>query len=196
MWGMTPGQITVYADTESIDLATRRVDKTVTKVVSFPHIMMLVTGTGLYELIARWSELVARRSGRAHQNIDLIDEIAPDTLRDLWEGIDDRPDVTSTIYHFGWSPSQQRLIGLAYRSVSDFESEQIEDGFAVKPPPSDPDWDGIDDLGELVELAETIRAEQAADPEGLHIGGSLIATSMIPIELGLEYLTATIHHFA
>lgn len=42
--------------------------------------------------------------------------------------------MTTTIYHIGYSETEQSYVAFAYRSTNDFKSERLQYGFATKPP--------------------------------------------------------------
>lgn len=87
--------------------------------------------------------------------------------------------MTSTIYHLGFDDREDRFVGFAYRSVADFECEQLEYGVRTKPgyvgtlPLS-----GFPD--DFVEVCRAQRVEQEALPlsERVFIGGHVIAYMM------------------
>lgn len=151
----------------------------VTKCAVVPHLSMVIAGTGIAQLSARWVALVME--SMLCRDIDMLDRHAPTAIRDLWAELDRTgiPTQTSTVYHFGLSEDRGHYVGYAYRSDEDFESEPLEPGFRVKPQPRSM-GNAPQSLEELVAMACEIRSEQDARPaaERIYIGGDLVLVSM------------------
>lgn len=186
MYGIDPTQIYIVMDT----LAARPDGSPLifqTKMMAFPHIEVVVAATGSANLASQWFALVRERI--PSRDIDTLDARTPQALRELLEdlGGDEALRSTATIYHFGWSPTEDRYVGYAYRSTNDFESERLADGFGVKPV-TEVDGERVLDfetpttVEEIFELAK-VRHGLHDGIEGpfdvpIRIGGDIIATFM------------------
>ena len=112
-----------------------------------------------------------------------LDYHTPKGLRELWKKAKAEhsiPDgLTTTVYQFGISEEDDRVVSFAYRSTSAFESEQLQYGYGLKPECTIPEGDLIEALPQMMEEQ---RRNQEALPreERLYIGG----------EIQVLYLTA------
>lgn len=151
----------------------------VTKCVAVPHLEMVIAGTGTAQVTSQWWAIVLERM--LCQDIEMLDRHAPNELRQIWAELDGRPaHLTSTVYHFGFSPDRAVYVGYAYRSTNDFASEQLEPGFRLKPHPAGP-FEPADNLEDMVALANRVRREQdeLLLTERINIGGELVLTGLI-----------------
>lgn len=147
------------------------------KSFAFPHIKMIVAGTGSAALFNRWIGLV-NEQGIA-LDVDAINVHTPKVLQSLWGELNaEFPSIhqqTATIYHFGFSDKTGKIHGFVYRSGSNFASEWLAYGLGVKP--SLADMTGID-LSSFPSCALEIMRAQALQ-EGqksdnrVYIGGSV-----------------------
>lgn len=107
----------------------------VSKALAFPHLRMIVAGTGSGLLYNRWIGLVNHQG--TFLDVDAINEHAPHELQTLWGELNAQveaiQDQTATIYHFGFSDGFGVVHGFAYRSVNNFRSERLQYGLGVKP---------------------------------------------------------------
>jgi hypothetical protein len=151
----------------------------VTKCGIVPHLNLVIAGTGIAHLSAVWWGLVMEAV--LCRDVDMLNLHAPDALRAEWSKIEAHlPDgtETATIYHFGLSEERNIYVGYAYRSKNDFESEELEPAFRVKPEPRN----GLDDVPEslegMVALALQIKQEQdeRTASDRIYIGGELVLT--------------------
>jgi hypothetical protein len=85
------------------------------KVFPFPHLNMLMAGTGVGQLMVRWFATV--QSDMLVRDVETLDLHAPEALRAIWssmigeyEGLARSVEegATSTIYHFGFGEDDQR----------------------------------------------------------------------------------------
>jgi hypothetical protein len=146
-----------------------------------PHLSLIVAGTGAGGFSCNWTSLINSRM--LVQDIEHLDQFAPDALRKLWETyrseIDVPESITTTIYHFGVSISSGHITSFAYRSTNNFSSEPLEYGTGVKPECAVAE-------GNLYELVEPMMLEQrqiqASKPaeERIYIGGEAYALHLTP----------------
>lgn len=152
------------------------------KCAVIPHLAMAVTGTGVLNLISPWMQEL--QSSAVARGIDMLDDLAPDALRRLWNSID-RPlgpaGVSATLYHIGYSEESAECVGYVYRSIDNFESEPMQrQCMAIKPEPEvipDPLPATLEDM---IALAVQLRDEYDRQPPGerIHIGGDLVLTGL------------------
>jgi hypothetical protein len=110
-----------------------------TKVHAIPHLsgILAMTGQGLFALEclkALMVRLIAR-------DVMDADPDVPEIYRELWEKHlqliskerTHATNVKTTIYHFGWVQSENRIVGLEYKAENNFVSERIPDGCWMHP---------------------------------------------------------------
>lgn len=146
-----------------------------TKSFIVPHLQMIMSGTGMGGFLGKWfttvnDEMVVR-------DIENLDHHTPKALISLWRefrnkySIDD--NLTTTVYHFGFSENDGIIHTFAYRSVNNFASERLPFGTAIKPERKSSD--GIDFPTDLQKVMEEQRAIQQTHPKNarVYIGGKI-----------------------
>lgn len=106
------------------------------KIQIIPHFHLAVCGTGVRSLVYHWSAFLQENA--VARDVTELDNLAHDFLPKVALRCRVTDKLTSTIYHFGYSPMEERLLGFAYRSSDNFSGEEITYGLGVKPP------DGVD----------------------------------------------------
>ena len=157
-----------------------------TKVFPVPHWEGLICGTGIMQFINNWFHKAV--SNILATDVVLLDEFAPDQLRELWARgyVENEGDYSSTIYHFGFNRTENRFVGFGYRSTNDFISERLEYGTLIKPNPENLDNFELTNFPEdFIELAESQKLEDESKPvsERVGVGGSVIAYRLLRQEL-------------
>lgn len=176
MYKVTPEQVAVMTDTLATDTDLRAVFFT-TKCVAMPHLRMAIAFTGVEQVGRRWASKV--QSGIVAEDMDQLDRFAPEAMRETVAAVAsefEEPMITSTIYHFGYSPGLERCVARIYRETNDFTSELVvEDVFAIKPHPQG-EFVSPGELGEWTSLAQEVQRQQEGLPtsERIGIGGELI----------------------
>lgn len=146
------------------------------KATHVPHLRTIIAGTGGAGFANKWA---LRASSRMIVNgIHNLDYHTPNGLRELWKKYSLEyslsEDFTTTVYQFGISEINDKVVSFAYRSTNDFESEQLQYGTAVKPKCRVPE-------GNLIELIPSMMEEQRDIQENLpkesrlYIGGEIYA---------------------
>ena len=110
-----------------------------TKVHALPHLhgALAMKGQGLFALECLKvlnSQIIARDVVEADPDI-------PKIYRETWQRHldfcksrgEDMEDAKASIYHFGWVPSEGRVVGFEYRAVKGFASERVTDGCWLHP---------------------------------------------------------------
>jgi hypothetical protein len=190
-------------DAESVIVATdtlaTRVDGRpyllVSKCTVVPHLGSVIAFTGNAAIGQRWAAAV--HSNLLCLDFDMLDQHTSDNLRRIAADIDEEygpVEGPSTIYHFGYSASDEQYAGYAYRSESDFESERLNNGFGMKPPPNVRPTESPSTIEEMIALADQIRDEQNALPpsERLWVGGDLVFAVLAEGYISVN----TMHRFA
>jgi len=67
------------------------------------------------------------------RDIDHVDRYTPEGLSILAKQCENLNKKTSTVYHFGFAENRNRYVAYAYRSSNEWQSEEIQYGFGVKP---------------------------------------------------------------
>jgi hypothetical protein len=151
-----------------------------TKIHALPHLQAVVCGTGHAQAITEWVATV--NLALVVRDVPHLDQLAPTELRKLFalhpkEGAGE-PEITTTLYHFGFDERAGRFVGFAYRSADDFRSEPLPQGFGLKPAPDWPlDGRAITRLpDDFIAMAEKQKAQDEAAEAGkrVMVGGKLL----------------------
>jgi hypothetical protein len=194
LFQLDPESVIVATDT----LATRvdsRPFLLVSKCTVLPHLGSVIAFTGTAAIGQRWAAMV--QTNLLCRDFDMLDQHTPENLRRIAAEVEEEHGPisgSSTVYHFGYSDIDTKYVGYAYRSEKNFDSERLDYGFGMKPPPAAIPADNPATFEEIVELADQIRNEQNALPlsERLHIGGDLVSTVLVE---GAIHVTK-VHRFA
>lgn len=167
----------------------------VSKCAVLPHLGSVIAFTGNAAIGQRWAAAV--HSNLLCRDFDMLDQHTPDNLRQIAVEVEREHGPvagSSTIYHFGYSTTEKQYVGYAYRSESDFDSEQLSCGFGMKPRPVTIPTDTPATIEEIIALADQIRDEQNTLPpsERLWIGGDLVFTVLAQGCISVN----TMHRFA
>lgn len=168
-------QVIVATDT----LATHpdgRPLKFISKTFIVPHLNLIMSGVGSGAFLGRW--FVYMNDSMIVRGIDNLDYHTPRALRMLWQRHREQftiPDeITTTVYHFGFSEVTRLIHSYAYRSTADFTSERLESfGLRYKPECQPPTPYNLPQ--DFVTMMNEQRAVQAGKPkdERLYIGGEI-----------------------
>jgi len=104
----------------------------VTKIFALPHINTIICGTGNYNTVLAWCNFI--QTSVIANNVDDLDQISPENIRNIYNKITGDNLISTTIYHFGFIEKEGKYLGYAYRSKNNFVSEKLEKGFGIKPP--------------------------------------------------------------
>jgi hypothetical protein len=167
------------------------------KMLLLPHLHTVVCGTGVRSLIYYWNAFLQQNV--VAKNVTELDNIARAKLPELARECGVSEKHTSTIYHFGYWPQEDRMLGLAYRSASGFASEELVYSFGIKPPDSiDLAWamKTLEEQGLPAGFVEVMKRQKAHDDsrpprERVGIGGEVQFLVMDP----KGYSLSTCHRF-
>ncbi|HEY45891.1 MAG TPA: hypothetical protein G4O14_03795 [Anaerolineae bacterium] len=146
-----------------------------TKAFIVPHLNMIMCGTGMGGFLGKWFIEVNDRM--LVRGIDNLDYHTPERLLDLWldfKTCNSVPDnLTTTIYHFGFSEEDRLIHSYAYRSVSKFSSESLTYGMGIKPECIS--TEGLEFPGDIRKIMDEQRLLQQSRPkdERIYIGGEI-----------------------
>ncbi|MDC7675140.1 hypothetical protein [Asticcacaulis machinosus] len=175
-WEMSEQSLAIFSDTLVLNADDMRPRNFMTKIFVLPHLNGLITGIGLAPLISDF--FISAKEHIVARDIVHLAEYAPERLRGIWSDYEAKlhPDATSTIYTFGFDKEAGRVRGFAYRSTSNFESEELGYGMALKPAPADASaFEGIADIQSFVEYCLHQQRIERERPrmERVGIGGEL-----------------------
>ena len=99
-----------------------------------PHLKMIIAGTGMARFLDRWLFSI---NNSPIQGIDALDRKAPNNLPRIWGELKLQipiPDnLSTTVYHFGFSEVTGAIHAYAYRSENGFKSDRLKYGSGVNP---------------------------------------------------------------
>lgn len=155
---------------------------------AFPvlHLNGLICGTGINLLAIQWYSKVA--TSMLARSFPHLDEFTPSSLRDIASEIKLPTNSTSTIYHFGYDEFAESYRVYAYRSEHDFQSEELELGFGIKP---QIEFTQTEDLiKDFIDLITLQRECDLAKPleNRIGIGGDIHVYSMIPGRINIQLI--------
>lgn len=146
-----------------------------TKAFVIPHLIMVICGTGMSGFLGKWFVLVNDKM--VVHGIENLNFHVPSILNSLWadfkneNGISD--DLTTTIYHFGFSETSNKICSFAYRSEKSFLSDPISYGIGIKPPCEIPENTTFpNDLKTLMEKQRKIQGS-LPNSQRVYIGGEI-----------------------
>ncbi len=159
-----------------------------TKFYILPHLQGVMFATGIGDLASKWFSKLERYLAR---DIHHLDNFVTPALRDLGTEFELNEELTTTVYHVGYSEEESRYVGFAYRSTDSFASERLEYGFRVKPPVEvQPPENFPDDFVAIITKQKQID-DQKPMSERVHIGGEI---HLLLMQEG-SMVVRTVHRF-
>jgi len=186
-----PDQICLAMDTLVVSAADKTPLCYQTKFSILPHLNLIIAGTGLSSLIANWFHFV--NNNMVVRDIDHLNIFATGSLLYIEAELQDTDLTTTTLYHFGYSKTNNRYVGYAYRSAKHWESDQLPDALGIKPEVHVPPTDNIQFPQFLIDIVSEQRRQDLLlpQPERLGIGGEIQFAVM---ENGVVNVS-TVHRF-
>jgi hypothetical protein len=137
---------------------------------------MIICGTGCLGFASKWFTQII--DGGIVEDIDHLNFHAPNALNTIWgsfvNDLNVPADITTTVYHFGFSPASKTIQSYAYRSTNQFISEQIKYGIGIKPVcPIPDDFVFPRDIKKLMEHQREIESKKPKT-EQIRIGGEIL----------------------
>jgi hypothetical protein len=169
--------VLVFMDTLSLRM-NKEPFKYASKIFPLPHLRGVLCGTGSLNTIIDWHVYVQLQV--IGNTMDIPNKIAPSQLKKIHSEYDLNGTNEATIYHFGFSPSEERIKGFAFRSTNNFSLEELNDGIGIKPHDDEIIKyissmrldNGLDDFINIMKLQKE-RDEKKNSQERLGIGGSI-----------------------
>lgn len=122
-----------------------------TKAFHIPHLRMIIAGTGMSGLLGSWFLNVNDRM--VVKGIRNLDFHAPELLRQNWsdlkESIGIPDDLTTTVYHFGFTEDDV-IATYVYRSINDFETESLAYGIGIFVLAPEREWEDYENIFEAM----------------------------------------------
>ena len=131
VFALQPDQVCIAMDTLVVGVNDKLPMGFQRKFLSLAENNLLVTGTGLANLVNGWLEYVSLYLGMG--DIDDLNLFAPDVLDASVKIAGGLGEITTTLYHFGYSKAEAKYVGYAYRSTADFQSEKLQYALGFKP---------------------------------------------------------------
>ncbi|MEZ4702950.1 MAG: hypothetical protein R2834_21635 [Rhodothermales bacterium] len=150
----------------------------VSKAVHIPHLRTIIAGTGAGGFANQWALIVSTRM--VLRGIENLDFHTPDALRRLWREYRTEYEMleslTTTVYQFGISEVTSKVVSFTYRSVNEFQSEQLQYGMGFKPECTPPEgsYELVQAIPGLMEEQRQIQSQVPAESR-LYIGGEIQA---------------------
>jgi hypothetical protein len=173
-----------YSDADQVLVATDTLAVTLdgtpcmftTKATYIPHLKTIVAGTGAGGFANSWAlQASTRMIARGIHNLDCH---TPGALRKNWKDYKAEysllDDCTTTVYQFGLSEETDQIVGFAYRSTSNFNSEALGYGVGVKPECTIPNYNIMESIPSMMNEQRQIQ-EKETDGKKIHIGGEIYA---------------------
>jgi hypothetical protein len=167
--------VIVAADTLVVSLEDRSPRSFSSKVQIIPHLRMIAAGTGNANFCNEWYSMV--------MNDMLVDDVehlnyhTPYALVELYKSNKERysfkNELTTTIYHFGFSKNDGLIHSYAYRSKNNFISEPIQYGLRYKPECKIDEKIQLPfDIKKIMELQRATQSTQSKENR-IEIGGEI-----------------------
>lgn len=131
VFALQPDQVCIAMDTLVVGAEDRMPMGFQRKFLSLTENNLLVAGTGLANLINGWLEYVSSYLGTG--DIDDLNLFAPEVLEASVKAAGGLGEITTTLYHFGYSKAEVKYVGYAYRSTASFQSEKLQYALGFKP---------------------------------------------------------------
>lgn len=191
VFALMPEQVCIAMDTLEIGAGDRMPLSFQRKFLSVPESDLVVAGTGHAKFITGWFRYLQANLHGA--SIDDLSTEAPNIFRALVSAEGGLNGLTATIYHFGYSPREQRYVGYAYRSGNDFCSDRLPYGLGFKPLVMAMPCDDICFPDFLIDIILEQQRQDYLLPidERVGIGGDIEFVVMSNRKIGVE----TVHRF-
>ncbi len=131
VFALQPDQVCLAMDTLVVGADDRLPMAFQRKFLSVPEAHLLVAGTGRADLICGWFNYLQSLCWIG--DVDDLNAISSKVLKASADAAGRIDSITTTLYHFGFSKSQECYVGYAYRSISNFHSESLPYALGLKP---------------------------------------------------------------
>lgn len=147
-----------------------------TKAFIVPHLRLIMCGTGVGGFVGRW--FIQVNDKIVVRDIDHLDSHTPNNLMAFWQRYKEEfsipPNLSTTVYYFGFSQRNALIHSYAYRSKNDFKSEALEYGVGFRPECQVPK-DSVFPI-DIKKMMDDQRSIQVSLPKDqrLNIGGEIL----------------------
>jgi hypothetical protein len=131
VYTLQPDQVCIAMDTLVVSADDKKPMSFQRKFLLLPKHDLLIAGTGLVNFVNGWFEYVSSVSDLG--DIDDLNSFTPGVLRASVWAVGGLGEITTTLYHFGYSKAEAKYVGYAYRSTCDFESDRLQYALGFKP---------------------------------------------------------------
>lgn len=171
--------------------------KFTTKAFILPHLKLIIAGTGAGGFLARW--FVRINDAVIAQGVEDLDCYTPRILASMWPEHKQKfavlPDITATVYHFGFSEISGLTQSFAYRSSSNFQSERLPYGLGAKPEcPLPENWSFPSDVRKMMDAQRAIQSSKLKQAR-IHIGGEIEIHHLFKVESRACFQAYTLDRF-
>lgn len=144
-----------------------------TKAFFIPHMRLVIAGTGVGGFLDAWHVILNTRM--VARDVGEIAARAPSILPELWAFFRREQkitaDVTTTVYHFGFSEGVIRAF--AYRSSENFREDEIRYGLGVKPECEVPENYNLPEDFKSMMREQRAKQEKIPRSKRVYIGGEI-----------------------
>jgi len=130
VFSIQPEQVIIAMDTLAMAGGTGKPIFYTTKFYILPHLQGVMFATGIGDLASKWFSQLERYIAC---DIHHLDSFVTPALRMLGDELGLNKNLTTTVYHVGYSEEESRYVAFAYRSTKLFASERFEYGLGTKP---------------------------------------------------------------
>jgi hypothetical protein len=192
VFALQPEQVCIAMDTLVIGADDRMPMAFQRKFLSVPESNLVVAGTGRADFINGWFQHLWE--GYQGATIDDLDAVVPDIFQSSVIDEGGLGGFTATIYHFGYSPREQRYVGYAYRSEQGFRSDRLQYALGFKPVVQVKPAEDIRFPDFLIEIILEQQRQDINQPirEKVGIGGDIEFVVMSDRSIHVE----TVHRFS
>ena len=191
VYTLQPDQICIAMDTLVVSAQDKTPLSFQRKFLSLPQYNLLIAGTGHVGFINGWFDYVS--SINNINGIDDLNSIAPSILSDSVKAGGGLSDNTATLYHFGYSKTEAKYIGYAYRSTSNYIADRLEYALGFKPYVEIRECNKIEFPGFLIEIIQEQQRQDSLLPinQQVGIGGEIDFAKLENQTIYIE----TVHRF-
>ena len=150
VYTLQPDQVCIAMDTLAVSADDKMPLCFQRKFLPLPKHNLLIAGTGLVNLVNGWLEYVSSITDL--DDIDDLNSLASSVLQASVSAAGGLGEITTTLYHFGYSKTEANYVGYAYRSTSDFKPDRLQYALGYKPQVQIKPCEKIEFPGFLIEI--------------------------------------------
>jgi hypothetical protein len=188
VFSIQPEQVIIAMDTLAMAGGSGKPIFYTTKFYILPHLQGVMFATGIGDLASKWFSQLERYIAR---DIHHLDSFVTPALRMLGDEFGLNTNLTTTVYHVGYSEEETRYVAFAYRSTNFFASERFEYGLGIRPPVEASYPQVIPD--DFIDIIKKQKHDDDLKPlsERVHIGGEV----QLLLMKDKSMIVQTVHRF-